>query len=280
MGSQCEVGRAHRFVAAGDHKYRMQDYTGAAAAYREAASIFGKAMVNVDDEDARDALTVLRDSHVRKAERIDGLVSKNSSDIECRASARPAAVGRPELPGVTAKVHSHLHPPSSPTSVPASPSSGRVRPAAEPWQRFLSVLSRPLGDLTHACRRLEHMQPHSLDDGDVSPPNRHEVNERLMGSVFLVASPVTTPKTKDDLVAKVNDFVRVFHAESTLLRDEMLASGHAPHLGSVGGGVEGGGEVEGGAHPFCALPFSASGSGEVDDLRRQIALLKCEYVNL
>jgi len=278
MGSQCEVGQAHRFVSAGDYKYRMQDYTGAAAAYREAASIFGKAMVNVDDEDARDALTVLRDSHVRKAERIDGLVSKNSSDIESRASARPAAVGRPELQGVTAKVHSHLHPPPSPTSNLASPSSGRARPAAEPWQRFLSVLSRPLSDLTHACRRLEHMQPHSLDDGDVPPPNRHEVNERLMGSVFLVASPVTAPKTKDDLVAKVNDFVRVFHAESTLLRE--ASSGHAPHLGSLGGGVEGGREVEGGAHPFCALPFSSSGSGEVDDLRRQIALLKCENVNV
>ena len=194
------VARAHRFVADGDDKYRTQHYAGAAASYREAARVFGEAaLASSSDEDAFHALTVLRDSHMRKAERLEGMAGKSTSDIDgsratgrqevvdAKASASLVAGGRPPE-------HYHLHPPASPSSVPASPSSVRALSAslhsAEPWQRFLSVLSRPLGELAQCacqCQQSHH-------EGDPSlPADKHDVNERLMGSVFLVPSPLITP---------------------------------------------------------------------------------------
>jgi hypothetical protein len=104
--ANADVSRAQRFLAEGDEKYRSKDYAGAAVQYRRAASIFDSAMavlaedeVEFDDnagvlpiscaytrrvkgndvrtplslQDACHVLAVLRDSHLRKAERLEGI---------------------------------------------------------------------------------------------------------------------------------------------------------------------------------------------------------------
>ena len=183
-----DMAAAHRSVARGDVLYRRHDFAGAAAAYREASRCFGGCIATAGgDEDAINVLQLLRDSHVRKADRLERMASKFVLPaIDVGETAR--------------QLGSHMSPSPSPT-LSAAPGMYAVRAAA---QRFLNVLARPLDDLAAAAAAA----PERNDDAEEAPPcvkkcpRSEELlsdvessvcrDNRLMGSVFLIPSPVSS----------------------------------------------------------------------------------------
>ena len=184
------MAAAHRCVARGDVLYRRHDFAGAAAAYREASRCFGGCIAAAGgEEDVITVLKMLRDSHVRKADRLEGMTTK---------FVLPAIDVVASWGGTARQPSSHMSPSPSPTPS-AAPGQYAVRAAA---QRFLNVLARPLDDLAAAAAAAA--QPERNYDAEEAPPcsRQDELlsdvessvcrDNRLMGSVFLIPSPVSS----------------------------------------------------------------------------------------